>query len=258
MARPCSPASDMMLVSEEERNGPMSIVILGIDLGKNSCSIVGVDAAGAVIVRRSMRRQTLIDYVLKLSVCVVAMEACCSAHHLGRLFAARGHALRLISPEWVLPYGKTEKTEGRDAEGSAESSACPTMRFVELKSVEQRDVHTLHGFRARLVAERTNRINQLRAILLEREVIFPVGRRKLELGLDSMMADDDSPLSPRMRQLVSELRTEWREFAAKLGATNRDFVQLAWTTPAPRRPQPIAGGGVLPPPAKYPALGTAR
>jgi transposase len=95
MARPFSPASDTMPVSEEERSGPMSIVILGVDLGKNSCSVVGVDAAGAVITRRSMRRQTLIDYVLKLQPCVVAMEACCGAHHLGRLFAARGHEVRL-------------------------------------------------------------------------------------------------------------------------------------------------------------------
>ena len=67
----------------------MSIVILGVDLGKNSCSVVGVDAVGTVVVRRSMRRQTLIDYVLKLPACVVAMEACCGAHHLGRLFAAQ-------------------------------------------------------------------------------------------------------------------------------------------------------------------------
>jgi hypothetical protein len=77
-----------MLASEEERTGPMSIVIPGVDLGKNSCSIVGVDAAGAVVVRRSMRRQTLIDYVLKLASCVVVMEARCGAHHLRRMFAA--------------------------------------------------------------------------------------------------------------------------------------------------------------------------
>src|SRR3546814_11216688 len=112
MARPFSPASDMMLVSEEERNGPMSIVILGIDLGKNSCSIVGVDAAGAVVVRRSMRRQTLIDYVLKLSVCVVAMEACCGAHHLGRLFAARGHEIRSEERRVGKEWGSTCRSRG--------------------------------------------------------------------------------------------------------------------------------------------------
>jgi transposase len=65
-----------------------------VDLGKSSCSIVGVDAAGAVIIRRTMRRQTLIDYVTKFPACVVAMEACCGAHHLGRLFAEQGHEIR--------------------------------------------------------------------------------------------------------------------------------------------------------------------
>ena len=167
----------------------MSIVILGVDLGKNSCSVVGVDATGAVVVRRTMRRQTLIDYVLKLPACVVAMEACCGAHHMGRLFSAQGHEVRLMPPEYVRPYVKAQKNDDRDAEGIAEAASRPTMRFIELKSQEQLDIQTLHRVRSRLVAERTNLINQLRAILLERGVIFPVGRRKLELGLDGMLAD---------------------------------------------------------------------
>lgn len=82
----------------------MQISILGIDIGKNSCSVVGVDDRGAVVVRRTMRRQTLIELVEKLPACVIAMEACCGAHHLGRLFAARGHEIRLMSPEYVRPY----------------------------------------------------------------------------------------------------------------------------------------------------------
>jgi transposase len=89
----------MMPVLEKERSGPMSIVIPGVDLGKNSCSVVGVDAAGAVVIRRTMRRQTLIDYVTKLPASVIAMEACCGAHHLARLFAVQGHEIRLMSPE---------------------------------------------------------------------------------------------------------------------------------------------------------------
>lgn len=132
----------------------MSVVILGIDLGKNVCSVVGVDAAGAVIVRRSMRRQTLIDYVAKLPACVVAMEACCGAHYLGRLFAAQGHEIRLMSPEYVRPYVKAQKNDDRDAEGIAEAASRPTMRFVELKSEEQLDIQTLHRVRSRLVNEK--------------------------------------------------------------------------------------------------------
>lgn len=84
----------------------MTISILGIDIGKNSCSVVGVDDKGAVIVRRTMRRQTLIEFVGKMPACIIAMEACCGAHHLGRLFAARGHEVRLMSPEYVRPYIK--------------------------------------------------------------------------------------------------------------------------------------------------------
>lgn len=142
----------------------MSIVILGVDLGKNSCSVVGVNAAGAVVVRRTMRRQTLIDYVTKLSACVVAMEACCGAHHLGRLFAAQGHEIRLMSPEYVRPYIKAQKNDDRDAEGIAEAASRPTMRFMELKSQEQLDIQTLHRVvRAWLPSEPVSSINCARS-----------------------------------------------------------------------------------------------
>ena len=83
----------------------MQVSVLGIDLGKNVCSIVGLDASGAVILRRRLKRETLIGLAAKLPPCIVAMEACCGAHHLGRLFANQGHDVRLMSPEYVRPYG---------------------------------------------------------------------------------------------------------------------------------------------------------
>ncbi len=136
----------------------MTISILGIDIGKNSCSVVGVDEKGAVIVRRTMRRQTLIEFVSRLPTCTIAMEACCGAHHLGRLFVSQGHQVRLMSPEYVRPYVKAQKNDDRDAEGIAEAASRPTMRFVDLKSEEQLDVQSLHRVRSRLVAERTTQI----------------------------------------------------------------------------------------------------
>ena len=235
----------------------MSIVILGVDLDKKACSVVGVDAAGAVVVRRSMRRQTLIDYVTKLPACVVAMEACCGAHTLGRLFAAHGHEIRLMSPEYVRPYVKAQKNDDRDAEGIAEAASRPTMGFVKLKSQEQLDIQTLHRVRSRLVAERRNMINQLRAILLERGRIFPVGRRKLELGIDGMLADEDMTLSPRLRQLVGELRTEWRDLDARIEALNGEFIELARNDPAARTLTSIPGVGVLNATALIAAVGDA-
>lgn len=235
----------------------MSIVILGVDLGKNSCSVVGVDAVGAVVVRRSMRRQTLIDYVTKLPFCVIAMEACCGAHHLGRMFAAHGHEVRLMSPEYVRPYIKAQKNDDRDAEGIAEAASRPTMRFVELKTQEQLDIQTLHRVRSRLVAERTNLINQLRAILMERGVIFPVGRRKLELGLDGMLTESDGTLSPRVHQLVSDLRGEWTALDAKIEALNGEFIEIARNDVAIRRLTTIPGIGVLNATALIAAVGDA-
>lgn len=224
----------------------MSIVILGVDLGKNSCSIVGVDEAGGVVVRRTMRRQTLIDYVAKLPRCVVAMEACCGAHHLGRLFAEQGHEIRLMSPEYVRPYVKAQKNDDRDAEAIAEAASRPTMRFVDLKSEGQLDLQTLHRVRSRLVAERTSLINQARAILLERGAIFPAGRRKFEAVLDGLLEEGvDARLSARMLQLVGELRAEWQMLDSRIEALNGEFVETARQDDVMRRLTSIPGIGVL-------------
>jgi transposase len=89
--------------SFEEGVKVMDISVLGIDLGKNSCSLVGLDPTGKVVVRRRMRRETVITYAAALPSCVVAMEACCGAHHMGRALAQKGHTVRLMSPEYVRP-----------------------------------------------------------------------------------------------------------------------------------------------------------
>ena len=112
----------------------MDIVIVGIDLGKNSCSVAGLDASGRVVLRRRMRRSVLENFVRGLQRCIVAMEACCGAHHLGRVFVAQGHEVRLMSPEYVRPYVKAQKNDDLDAEAIAEAASRPTMRFVEVKS----------------------------------------------------------------------------------------------------------------------------
>ena len=83
----------------------MKIAILGIDLGKNSCSLVGLDGQGKVVKRRRMRPASIVGFTKSLPPCIIAMEACCGAHHLGRLLKAQGHEVRLMSPEYVRPYG---------------------------------------------------------------------------------------------------------------------------------------------------------
>jgi transposase len=152
--------------------------------------------------RRRAKRETVIALAAKLSPCIVGMEACCGAHHLGRVFAAQGHDVRLMSPEYVRPYVKAQKNDDRDAEGVAEAAMRPTMRFVELKSQEQLDMQTLHRSRDRLVGERTALINQLRAILLGRGLVAPQGKRKLEQFLVGLMDEQGGAIEgspPLMR-----------------------------------------------------------
>jgi transposase len=98
----------------------MMVSMLGIDLGKNVCSIVGLDASGAVVLRRRVKRETLIGLAAKLPPCIVAMEACCGAHHIGRIFAAQGHEVRLMSPEYVRPYGAPRRRVTPVEEGSTQ------------------------------------------------------------------------------------------------------------------------------------------
>ena len=136
----------------------MDIVIVGIDLGKNSCSLAGLDASGRVVLRRRMRRSAVGSFVTSLRRCVVAMEACCGAHHLGRGFAAQGHEVRLMSPEYVRPYVKAQKNDDLDAEAIAEAANRPTMRFVEVKS--QAIGHSGAASRARTAGVGAHRADQ--------------------------------------------------------------------------------------------------
>jgi transposase len=124
-------------------------------------------------------------------------------------------AVRLMSPEYVRPYVKAQKNDELDAEAIAEAATRPTMRFVEVKSQAQSDIQALHRARERLMSERTALINHLRALLLERRIVVPQGRRKLEEEL-TVFADEDGveALSPRILLLIQDLRSEWRALAA--------------------------------------------
>jgi len=235
----------------------MSIVILGIDLGKNSCSIVGFDANGMAVVRRRMRRDGVIAFAAKLAPCVMAMEACCGAHHMGRSLAALGHEVRLMSPEYVRPYVKAQKNDDRDAEAIAEAASRPTMRFVELKSEEQLDIQTLHRVRDRLVGERTSLTNQIRSLLLERGHIVAQGYARLRILLGELLDCGADALSPRMVFLLGDMRERWAELDRRIAAFDAEFAAMARTDDRARRLTSIPGIGALNATALVAAVGCA-
>jgi len=208
-----------------------------------------------------MHRDSVIKLASRLPACVMAMEACCGAHHLGRVLQAHGHEVRLMSPEHVQPYVKAQKNDERDAEAIAEAATRPTMRFVELKSEMQLDVQSLHRARSRLVGERTALINQLRAVLFERGVTVAQGRRRLERYLALVLDRDEAPtlqLSPRMRLLIDDMRAQWCELDRRIAAFDAEFVAAARSDETTRRLSTIPGIGAINATALVAAVGDAR
>jgi transposase len=162
-----------------------------------------------------------------------------------------------MSPEYVRPYVKAQKNDDRDAEAIAEAATRPTMRFVELKSAEQLDMQSLHRVRDRLVGERTALINQLRAVLMERGITVPQGRRKLEQHLAVLLDGEELRLSPRVRSLVEDMRAEWGALDRRIAAFDDEFAARAKTDDAARRLATIPGIGVLNATALAAAVGNA-
>src|SRR5688572_23635140 len=150
------------------------ISTVGIGLAKNVFSLHGVDSAGRVVLRRSVRRSELEEVVAKLPACLIGMEACSGAHEWARRFARYGHTVKLMAPKFVAPYRKSGKNDGNDAEAICEAVSRPSMRFVPVKSVEQQALLVVHRVRQGFVVERTATINRLRGLLSEFGVVLPL------------------------------------------------------------------------------------
>jgi len=232
------------------------IAVLGIDLGKNTCSLAGLDATGAVVLRKKMNRESVVVFVAALPTCVIAMEACCGAHYLGRALIEYGHEIRLMSPEYVQPYVKAQKTDDRDAEAIAEAATRPTMRFVTLKSEAQLDLQVLHRARERLVVTRTALINQLRAVLLERGITVPKGRAVIVKRLQELLTNGLA-VSDRARQLLEDLHEECADLTRRIKAYDEEFLAITRTDPQAKRLATIPGIGSINASALVAAVGDA-
>jgi transposase len=163
-----------------------------------------------------------------------------------------------MSPEYVRPYVKAHKNDDLDAEAIAEAATRPTMRFVPVKDESQSDIQALHRARERLVSERTALINHLRALLLERGIVAPQGRRKFDAFMEGLAAEDGRPsLSPRITALILELRADWRLLDEKIAAFDTEFVQMAREDEAARRLTKIPGIGTINATALVAAIGDA-
>src|ERR1700730_2517539 len=181
------------------------IAVIGIDIGKNSFHVVGLDGRGAIALRQKWSRGQVETRLANMPACLIRMEACVGAHHLSRRLRLLGHYARLMPAKYVRAYSKGQKNDFRDAEAIAEAVQRPTMRFVATKTGDQLDLQALHRVRERLVGQRTGIINQIRAFLLDRGVAVRQGQRFLRTELPRILATPPDVLSPRMVRVIEDL-----------------------------------------------------
>jgi len=184
----------------------MEVTTVGIDLAKNVFQLHGSDARGRIVLRKQLGRRQLLAFVARLPRCVVAMEACASAHYWAREIEKLGHQVRLINPRFVRPYVKANKNDTSDAEAICEAAGRPAMRFVAVKTAGQQDVQAVHRVRQQLVKSHTALMNQVRGLLAEQGIVIPQGAAHLHRSLPQILADEDNQLSGVMRELLNEIR----------------------------------------------------
>jgi transposase len=235
-----------------------AVAVIGIDIGKNSFHVVGLDQRGAIVLRQKWSRGQVEARFANMPPCLVGMEACVGAHHLSRRLKALGHDARLMPAKYVRPYSKGQKNDFRDAEAIAEAVQRPTMKFVATKTADQLDLQALHRVRERLVSQRTGIINQIRAFLLERGIAVRQGQRFLRAELPRMLAMPPDVLSPRMVHVIEDLAGDWRRLDERIDGLSGEIEALARHDAGCERLMSVPGIGPIISSAMVAAIGTGE
>ena len=204
----------------------MKITTIGIDLAKNVLQVHGVDERGKTVLRKQLKRVQVAVFFSNLPPCLVGMEACASAHHWARKLQAFGHTVKLMAPQFVKPYVKTNKNDVADAEAICEAVGRPNMRFVPVKNLEQQAVLSLHRARQGFVKARTAQANQIRGLLAEYGVVMPKGISKVSAQVPQILEDASNELPDVFRQLIARLLDHFRQLHCQVADLEKQIS--AW------------------------------
>lgn len=221
------------------------IILLGIDIAKNVFQLHGVDDKGRPMLRRKLTRKRFVETIANLPLCTIVMESCSGANHWHRKFKQMGHEVKLISPQFVKPFVKTNKNDRNDAEAIVEAASRPTMRFVSPKSVEQEDIQAVHRVRSRLIQERTALVNQIRGLLAEYGIVVPQGINKIRKALPEILEDAENELSHAGRRIFSDLYEEISEKDKRIKTYDIKLEEIFKTNESCKKIEKIEGVGVI-------------
>jgi len=223
----------------------MKVTTVGIDLAKNVFSVHGVDERGKTVLKRTVSRGKLLEFMANLPQCLVGMEACSGAHYWAREFLKLGHRVGIMASRFVRPYRKSEKNDGNDAEAICEAVSRPNMRFVPVKSEEQQAVLAVHRIRQELVSQRTALINHMRGLLSEFGIVMPKGRYQARHHITELFNGADTALPELAMYSLREVYLRIQDMDERILVYDRQIAALANDSETARRLMTVPGVGAV-------------
>jgi len=200
---------------------------IGIDTGKNTLHMIGLDERGAIVLREKVSRQRIAARLVNVRPCLIGIEAGMATHYVARELVALGHEVKQVPPAYAKPFRQGHKNDFRDAHAVAEAVQRPSTRCVRIKTDDQLDLQALHRVRSRLIGDRTAVINQLRAFLLEHSIAVRQGHRFLRQQLPQILATRCDVLSPRMARIAGDLVDDWSYLDERIERVTDEIESLA-------------------------------
>lgn len=223
----------------------MKITTIGIDLAKEKFQIHGVDTYGKAVLRKQLCRSEMAKHFSNLAPCLIGMEACGSAHYWARKLGEFGHTVKLMAPQFVKPYVKTNKNDMADAEAICEAVSRPNMRFVPMKNIEQQAILSVHRARQGFVKARTAQANQMRGLLSEFGIVMPQGIHSIAKRMPDILEDAENGLPGTMRRLLERLNKHLKELDRQVEELEQQIVQWHKESELSRKLEAIPGIGPI-------------
>jgi len=238
----------------------MKITRVGVDLAKNVFQLHGVDRSDKLVWKRKLSRKNWLKVLLKEtdSSCEIGIEACAGAHHWARILMHKGYQVKIIAPQFVKPYVKSNKNDANDAEAICEAMSRPNMRFVEVKTTEQQDLQAMHRVLDELKSHRTAKGNQIRGLVAEYGLVASRQLHVLRRAIPDWLEDAENGLSDSFRQLLEGLREDLVRLDERIAEVNDAIEQIARSHPMARRLQQLRGVGPLVSTAMIASVGTGK
>lgn len=234
-----------------------NIKVLGIDLAKDVFQLHGTDAKGKCVLKKRLTRNKLSEFIINLPPCLIGIEACTGAHHWGRVFTKYGHTVKMMAPQFVKPYVRSNKNDRNDARGIAEAVTRPDMKFVSIKTVEQQDILLLHRARALMVKQRTAQANQIRGLLAEYGIIIPKNITCLR-NLTEILENNEEKLTKKSQAVFAELNKQLKFYSEEISDYDKKIKMMVSQNPMCKELMEIEGIGPLTASAAVATIGDAK